>query len=300
MLKNGWEFEDGGDIRFPDVSSEVCKAEKIEALTCTPKEGADEYYDDIKNCRHIGTALSELCEGAYKSASSNNFTLVVGGDHGIACGSIAGALLHRPNLIVVWVDAHADCNTPETSPSQHYHGMPVAHLMGWFSKQAPGFEWLKKVPKLKESHLVYIGLRHLDDGERKLLAKSSVHYYSMQQIDSLGIGQTMIKALKDIDPENNRPIHLSFDIDACDPLIAPGTGTKCRGGLTYREAHYICEHLYATGRLVSMDLVEINAALEKPVSEVFHGDEEGISPAAGITVALGMGLVCSAVGKVTI
>jgi len=319
--KLGWQFEDHGDVggaklmaeepsdlqnkKRAEEKKELAKEQGEESVrNGTGRCGQDhqqgvEYYDNVKGFANIGSGCRELFEAAYKAASSGKFTLVVGGDHSIATGSIAASLRRHPNLAVLWVDAHADCNTPETSPSLNYHGMPAAHLMGWFKKQAPGFEWLNDIPRLKESNLAYIGLRQVDAGERRMLEESSVEYFTMQDVDHVGIATAVADCLRAIDPNGDRPIHLSFDIDACDPLIAPGTGTLARGGLTYREAHYICEAVHATGRLVAMDMVEINPSLDpvQPDGTVMHGDDPDMAAMAGPTVKLGVDLICSALGK---
>jgi arginase len=184
---------------------------------------------------------------------------------------------------VIWIDAHADANTPRTSPSGHYHGMPAAHLMGWFEKPgelgedlAPGvalkgFDWFTS-GCLPERRLAYIGLRDVD--------------------------AVTERAIKAIDPEERCPIHLSLDIDGVDPFFAPGTGTCARGGLSYREVHYICEDLHRTDRMVSMDLVEVNPGIDLPVptSGAMHGDDPSLKPASP-TVRLAVELVLSALGK---
>jgi len=225
--------------------------------------------------------------------------LTVGGDHSIASGSITGIMKHRRDLAVVWVDAHGDCNTPETSPSKNYHGMPLAHILGWFQHRVTGFDWcddfLATSGPLPEENVALIALRDVDPPERALLRACGVHVFTMQDIDRYGIGPIMEMALERIDPKGRRPLHLSFDIDSCDPTIAPGTGTKARGGLSYREAHYICERLACTHRLGSMDLVEVNPELDQALSETMHGDDPEIGGTE--TVRLGIELVASALGK---
>ncbi len=122
-----------------------------------------------------------------------------------------------------------------------------------------------------ETRLAFIGLRDLDPLEKDSLLKSKVTCFTMKDVDKHGIAKVMEMALKAVDPHNNRPLHLSLDIDSCDPQVAPGTGTKARGGLTYREIHYICEAMAETERLGSMDLVEINPALDPSEDEAMHG-----------------------------
>jgi len=164
----------------------------------------------------------------------------------------------------VWVDAHADINTDATSPSGNVHGMPVAFLMGLMNAaEVKGFEWLSSIPKLKPNRIVYIGLRDVDPGEKEILHQFGIKAYSMHEIDKYGIGKIVGEALNNIDPYGNNPIHLSFDVDALDPSIAPSTGTPVIGGLTFREGGLICELLAETGRLISMDLTEVNPSLGK-------------------------------------
>jgi len=194
---------------------------------------------------------------------------------------------------VLWVDAHADANTPDTSPSLHYHGMPAAHVMGWFQKSVPGFEWLKS--RLPEGRIAYIGLRDVDPEEGQMLQDHGIPCFTMHDVDRYGIAECVRMALHAIDPYQQRPLHLTFDIDAVDPLFAPGTGTLARGGLTSRESHYICEELARTDRLVGMDLVEVNPLVDQR-PERMHGDNPDLAPTTS-TVSLAMELCLSAMGK---
>jgi len=286
-----WGFDDRGDAHGAN----------IEASTAQFPAADDEYYgpEMVKNCLSVGSGVGDVYERVRAAAADGRFVLTLGGDHSIAAGSIPGIMMHRPELAVVWVDAHGDCNTPETSPSKNYHGMPMAHVMGWFSKRVRGFEWWDAhedvVGILPETRVAHIALRDVDPMEKALLRESGVHVFTMTEIDRHGIGAVMQQALDRIDPKGKRPLHLSFDVDSCDPSIAPGTGTKARGGLSYREAHYICEHLAATRRLGSMDLVEINPSIDAPIAEGMHGDDPTIQGTE--TVRLGIELVASALGK---
>lgn len=199
----------------------------------------------------------------------------MGGDHGLATGSITGMLRTHPDLRVVWIDAHGDCNTPETSPSGNYHGMPVAHLLGWMKEgEMKGFDWFK--PLLKPENLVYIGLRDVDVGERMLLKKHGIKCYSPFDIESKGgIANVMSEVLTylHIDSDHKNPVHCSWDVDACDPEFMSGTGTRARCGLSLRESHFILQKLYGTGNFVSMDLVEVNTLLDSEEErETLHGD----------------------------
>jgi len=243
------------------------------------------------------------------AATAGELPLVVGGDHSIAAGSISAAASVHEGLAVVWVDAHADANTPATSPSGNFHGMPAACLLGWFGEDGlpPGFsEWMPARGCLPEDRLAYIGLRDVDVTERQLLRESRCLALSMREVDRYGIATVVEMAIKAIDPRGERPIWLSLDVDAVDPHFAPGTGTMARGGLTYREIHYVCEELAATGRLVGMDLVEVNPALEEQArgsgtgvgraAPVMHGDDPAVS-ATSETVRLAVELILSALGK---
>ncbi|MBS1958262.1 MAG: arginase [Bdellovibrionales bacterium] len=248
---------------------------------------------NIKFPEELGHACEDLACLAQKSNTNKAFTLTLGGDHSIAIGSIGGALLARPDLGVIWVDAHGDFNTPETSPSGNIHGMPLAFLAGLMKKYPlPSFAWLKNF--LTPSQLVLIGIRSIDVEERTIMKSWGVHVFSMTEIDRHGIGEVMEQAKKILFQNGPRPLHLSYDIDAVDPHFAPSTGTKVRGGLNYREAHYIAEDLANTGALVGMDLVEINPRLGylDPAQRQLRQGQD-VNP----TVEIGLELVLSALGK---
>ena len=238
------------------------------------------------------TELGQICKdiGQLTQASSRekSFTLTLGGDHSIAIGSIGGALLERPNLGVIWVDAHGDFNTPATSPSGNIHGMPLSFLTGVMQTyQLESFSWLKNF--LTPDQLVLVGIRSIDPEERDLMKSWGVNVFTMSEIDRFGIGEVMEQAKLILLKNGDRPLHLSYDIDAIDPHFAPSTGTRVRGGLNYREAHYIAEALSETGFLVGMDLVEINPRLG--YVDPAHREEKNI------TVEIGLELIGSALGK---
>lgn len=185
-----------------------------------------------------------------------------------------------PNACVVWVDAHADINTPETTDSGNIHGMPMAFLLG-LGTPVPEFAWIK--PTLTPDRLVYIGLRDIDAGEKRILKENNIKAFSMHEVDKYGIGKVVEMALDHVNPKRELPIHLSFDVDALDPSVAPSTGTPVRGGLTFREGHYICEEVCETGCLVAVDIMEVNPSLK---------DAESVRQ----TVAVGCSLARSALG----
>jgi arginase len=249
---------------------------------------AHQHGTRIKFPKELGDACQDIARLAEVSSKEGAFTLTLGGDHSIAIGSIGGALLSRPDLGVIWVDAHGDFNTPETSPSGNIHGMPLAFLCGLMTPyQLPSFSWLKN--HLRPEQLVLIGIRSIDTEERKLMKEWGAHVFSMTEIDRYGIGEVMEQAKKILLQNGPRPLHLSYDIDAVDPHFAPSTGTKVRGGLSYREAHYVAESVAETGQLVSMDLVEINPRLGY-VDPALRQD-------SNITIEVGIELIASALGK---
>jgi len=234
----GYMVDDMGNMKFP-TRSVVGQQEK--------------YKDLVGKCNQI---IAETWVDVAKDYTK--FILILGGDHSIGLGSVAGAMKTNPEVVVVWVDAHADINTPLTSLSGNYHGMPLGFLMGLPGTEGKFFEWLNDYPRLKPENLIYIGLRDVDDEERELINKLNIKSYNMADIDRMGIGKVMKEVIKYVD---DRPMHVSYDIDACDPFFAGATGTMVRGGLSSRESHFICETLAATNNLISMDIVELNPEL---------------------------------------
>ncbi|KAI2622047.1 arginase-like protein [Xylaria nigripes] len=230
---------------------------------CIPEN--DPPYRGMKNPGAVSAVTQRLSEKVYSYAKEGQMVLTLGGDHSIAIGTISGtAKAFRERLgreiAVIWVDAHADINTPETSGSGNVHGMPVSFLTGLAKEDKPEyFGWLKSEHMLNLNKLVYIGLRDVDGGEKKILRENGIKAFSMFDIDRYGIGRVVEMALAHIG--NDTPIHLSFDVDALDPMWAPSTGTPVRGGLTLREGDFICESVHLTGNLVAVDLVEVNPSL---------------------------------------
>lgn len=304
-------------------------------LAVAAKRSHTKAFGTVKN-DHLNVVNAELMGGglrlvheAVREALARQvlspFILTIGGDHSIASGTISALIAKYPSLGVIWVDAHADANTPRSSPSGHYHGMPAAHLLGWFEHEPgegvaegtrlPGFEWFAP-GCLTESRLAYIGLRDVDPEEGRMLRRSGVRVFTMRDVDKYGIARVVEMAIEATSsPTQDNPLHLSLDIDSVDPHFAPGTGTTARGGLSYREIHYICEECAMTRRLVSMDLVEVNPGLDPPptraataeegvdsenhqhINGAMHGDHPAISAAASPTVRLALELVLSALGK---
>jgi len=237
----GWQVTDRGDLEFEYMKE-------------------DEPINNLKRPRQTGRACEKIFNEVYRCASSGQLAVTLGGDHSLAIGSIAGVASAWKDLCIIWVDAHADINTPESSPSGNIHGMPVGFLSGLVKDRVEGFEWLKS-PYIKPQDVVYIGLRDVDTGERQILKEHGVKCFSMTEVDKLGIVAVMQQALDYVNPTRTRPIHLSYDVDGNDPTVCPATGTAVMGGLSYREARYICETLHDTGLLVGMDVAEVNPSL---------------------------------------
>ena len=200
-----------------------------------------------------------LCQRVTEQLDLGRFPLILGGDHSIAIGSIFGVLQNKKNLGVIWFDAHGDINTDHTSPSGNLHGMPVSVLMGI------GPEELTSIGNgafLKRENMVYVGSRDLDPEERKAMKEQGIKVFTMYEIDDMGIKKVMEEAIR-IAGNGTDGIHVSFDMDAMDPEIAPGTGTKVAGGMGYRETHYAMEMIAKSNKLVSVEFVEVNPLLDQ-------------------------------------
>merc|ERR1711939_55233 len=253
--------------------------QKFEPLD--PQEDPD--IGIMKKPRLVSRTCKEVSEAVYNAADKGNLVLTLGGDHSLAMGTVSGTFKKYPEACLIWVDAHADINTPETTESGNLHGCPVSFLMGLKGTEVPEFSWIDAC--LKPERIVYIGLRDVDSGEKKILRENNIKAFSMHHVDKYGIGKVVEMALDAVNPNRDRPIHLSFDVDACDPSVAPSTGTPVRGGLTFREAHYICETIAESDLLVSLDIMEVNPSISADKSEV------------DATVNIGKSLVRSAIGE---
>jgi len=205
--------------------------------------------------------IREACEKAYKmgeeAIKNGEIPLFLGGDHSAAIGSIGGVTAAKP-CGLIWVDAHGDFNTPETSASRNIHGMALAVLLGMGSEQLVNVG--RPGAKMAPENVIMIGVRDLDGEEKRLLANSGCTVFTMRDVDELGMHAVLRKALKKL--EHIPTIHLSLDMDAIDPKEAPGVGTPSPGGLTYREAQLIMETLCDSGKLQSADVMEANPILD--------------------------------------
>ena len=214
---------------------------------------------NLKNLDEVTRVNTELCHRVDQVMKDGRFPLVLGGDHSIAIGTIAGILQNKANLGVIWFDAHGDINTAETSPSGNIHGMPVAVALGLGHERLTAIGGTDK--KLNTKNIVFIGCRDLDQGERKMLKELGITVFTMHEIDKLGMPEVIDRAIK-IASDGTDGIHVSFDLDSMDPLFVQGTGTRVPGGLTYRESHLALEMIALTEKVISAEFVEVNPIID--------------------------------------
>ena len=260
----GYEVEDLGNVSAAQPES-----------TPTGPENAKYLAQIAKSCAKLAAMVRDV-------ASGGKFPLVLGGDHSVATGTVSGvsqAFRERGEKIgLLWIDAHADMNTPDSSPSGNVHGMPLACCLGHGPRELTHiFDY---GPKVDGRNVVLIGLRDVDLRERPIVKDSGVTAFTMRDIDERGLRNVMEQALE-VANNGTAGFHLSLDMDAVDPDEAPGVGTPVRGGMTYREAHLAMETICDAGRLISMEIVEVNPVLDE----------------ANRTALLGVELVMSAMGK---
>ena len=216
-----------------------------------------------KYIRDIAKVCQRLYDVALKTLDEGALPLVLGGDHSLAAGSVAAtaAWVHRTTsqpVGLVWVDAHGDMNTPDTTSSGNVHGMPLAALLGQEPAELASIGFS---PSVLPRHTVLLGIRNLDEQEKEQIRASGVHVFTMKDIDRDGIAKVAERALA-LALDGTGGVHISFDMDVCDPTIAPGVGTPVKGGLDYREAHMVMEMVADSRRLVGLDLVEVNPTLD--------------------------------------
>ena len=261
----GYQVEDLGNIAAPQQ----------ESVSSGPASA--------KYLPQIAKACDKLAHTVAEATAEGKFPLVLGGDHSIAVGTVAGvAEAYRTNrgakIGIIWIDAHADMNAPESSPSGNVHGMPLACCLGF------GPDELTQIygygPKVEGRNVVLVGIRDVDERERDLVRRSGITAFTFRDIDERGLRSVMEQAIA-LATAAAAGFHLSLDMDAVDPDEAPGVGTPVRGGMTYREAHLAMETVCDSGQMVSMEVVEVN-----PVLDV-----------ANRTALLGVELVMSAMGK---
>ncbi len=257
-LKNlGHYINDLGDTTLENFSETSPPIEQALA----PRE------KNIKNIVPAIAACKKLSEKTKKALENNSIPLIIGGDHSLSIASVAEISNYyakqNKNIGLIWVDSHGDINTPETSPSNNLFGMTVACLLGLIEGQVTSFQ--EKTPSISPENLVYIGLRDLDPGEREVIKEKNISAFSIKDIDINGIAAITKEAIS-LASKNTCGYVVSFDIDVCDPVYAPGTGTPVRGGLTYREAHLLLELIADDDRMLGLEIVELNPLLDKDFS----------------------------------
>jgi arginase len=231
----------------------------------------------------IAQTCARIAERVDAAITERKFPLVLGGDHSIAVGTVSGIAQHyrqrdQKKTGLIWVDAHADMNTPESSPSGNVHGMPLACCMGMGPAELTSiYGW---APKVEPRNVAIIGLRSVDPGERTIVAKTGVRVFTMRDVDERGLRSVMQEALE-VANDGTAGFHLSFDMDSVDPDEAPGVGTPVRGGITYREAHLAMEMICDCDAMLGLEVVEVNPVIDQ----------------ANRTALLAVELVMSALGK---
>ncbi|MEK6337315.1 MAG: arginase [Acidobacteriota bacterium] len=260
----GYEVNDLGDLRIERPRSLPVSGEKLKYLT--------EIYDA---CERLATQVEQIVD-------AGEFPITIGGDHSIAIGSLTGVVKayrkRDERLGLIYFDAHADMNTPDTSPSGNIHGMPLAALLGYGAPElvnVGGF-----APKFDPRLCAHVGARDIDPGERELVKHLGIRFFTMREIDERGLAKCMDEAIA-IAGQGTGGYAVTFDVDVLDPGDAPGSGTLVRGGFSYREAHLAMEKIAEDGRMRSLEVVEINTALD----------------INNRTAELGVELILSALGK---
>jgi arginase len=251
-------------IRYADIADKLgALGHEVRNLDTVPVPHPDVHTPGdpkLKYLEQIVTATNELARRVERVASSGALPIVLGGDNAISLGSIAGVAKARGPIGVLWLDAHGDFNTAETSPSGNIHGQILAALAGY------GDERLVNVggvgAKVDPAHIVIVGARDLDSGERALLREAGVHVRTMADIDRRGMSEIAREALT-LATEGTNGVYVSLDMDVMDPSEAPGVGTPVPGGITYREAHLMMEMVAESGKLLGLDLVEVNPILDR-------------------------------------
>lgn len=238
----GHNVEDLGNVTVPTPEMHTVTNEKLKYLNEVQQVSTDVH----------GVVKDVLTKG--------HIPIILGGDHSISIGSVAGVAAANRSFGVIWYDAHGDMNTEETTPSGNIHGMPLAVSLGYGHKDLVNLGGF--TPKVKPENVVLVGIRSIDADEARLIRESGIRAYTMAEIDRRGMAQVMEEAVA-IASNGTEGIHLSLDLDALDPMFAPGVGTPVNGGVTYREGHLAMEILCDSGKLRSVDVVEVNPILDQ-------------------------------------
>ena len=263
LERQGWTVKDSGDLIFPTVSSTVSESNK-----------------NVKNAEQVSESCEKLAKSVEDSVKKFDRTIVLGGDHSLAIGSISGHAASCSDLCVIWIDAHTDINTPESSLSGNMHGMPLSFLIREMNQENESkknkkmktslfssstlFRWIKG--SVSASSFAFIGIRDMDEAERNFLQtlSPSISVFSAEDVKKIGGKEIMSIVLKKINPNLKKPIHVSFDIDALDPVFASSTGTPVAAGISLEDAIAMGKVIAETERLSVLDLVEVNPLIGQP------------------------------------
>ena len=241
--------------RIESLGREVIDHGNVPAEIAEATDVGDERARFLAPILRTCARISALVRGAREA---NSFPLVLGGDHSVALGSLGGlAAAHGPGG-VIWLDAHGDLNRPQTSPTGNVHGMVLSAAMGLAGDGFESMAW--PAAAVERTRVALVGTRELDDGERDLIREQGIRVWTMSTIDQLGMERTIREAIEHVAGDNF--VHVSLDMDALDPGVAPGVGTPVRGGLRYREAHLALELIAEANVLTSLDVVEVNPVLD--------------------------------------
>lgn len=256
----GYDVKDYGDLNVPIPDKN--KEENIRVR----------HLEEVKAVNEV------LARDVSNIIKEGRYPLVLGGDHSIGIGTIAGIAENYKNMGLIWFDAHGDLNTPETSPTGNIHGMPLAIGLGYGHSDLVNI--LDFAPKLKPENIVIVGARYLDEGEKELIKKLGIKICTMHEIDKYGMAKVMEDVILYL-KNNTEGVHLSFDLDGLDPSDAPGVGTPVNGGLTFREGHLAMEMIAESGILISAEFVEVNPIVDNKNK----------------TAEIAVGLIASALGE---
>jgi arginase len=248
----------GAKKRLESLKLDVTDMGDVEISRESNEKEANE--NNLKNLSEVIITNDNLSNKVSDAVDNGYFPLVLGGDHSIAIGSIAGLAKHHENLGVIWYDAHGDLNTGETSPSGNIHGMPLAVSLGIGHNDLVNIGGY--APKIKPENIVIIGARSLDEGERELIKEKGMKVYTMHEVDKLGMSNVIKETIEYLSDKTDG-VHLSLDLDGLDPQDAPGVGTPVMGGMSYRESHLAMEMLSDSGIISSAEFVEVNPILDE-------------------------------------
>jgi arginase len=242
--------------RLGELGHEYVDLGNVETAVAEATDAGDEHARFLPQIKETSERIAQL---VWRAARDGFVPVVLGGDHSVSLGTLSGLREEHGPGGVIWIDAHGDLNSPETSPSGNVHGMVLAAALGLAGDRFRGEGW--GLPALEPGRVALVGVRALDEGERELLRELDAKVFTMSDVDRLGVERAIREALTHVAGPGF--VHLSLDMDAIDPDVAPGVGTPVRGGLSYREAHLAMELVAESGLASSLDVVEVNPVLDR-------------------------------------